>query len=96
MIVFAKKGFAGPGVKKICQGNYFIFNNLVGNKDYRFMDICEGYGSNGQEVSDYLAFHLPQNPNERLLSEKITNLSDINIGKISEIISSIFIETNRM
>jgi len=89
-----KKGFAGPGVKKICQDNYFIFNNLVDNKDYRFMGICDGHGANGQEVSGYLALYLPQNLNERLISEKATNLSDINISKISEIITSIFIETN--
>ena len=89
-----KKGFAGPGVKKICQDNYFIFNNLVDNKDYRFMGICDGHGANGQEVSGYLSLYLPQNLNEKLLSEKITNLSDINISKISETVSSIFIETN--
>ena len=89
-----KKGFAGPGVKKICQDNYFIFNNLVENKDYRFMGICDGHGANGQEVSGYLSLYLPQNLNERLISEKITNLSDVNLSKISDAISSIFIETN--
>lgn len=89
-----KKGFAGPGVKKICQDNYFIFNNLVDNKDFRFMGICDGHGANGQDVSGYLSLYLPQNLNEKFLCEKITNLSDININKISEIISSIFIETN--
>jgi serine/threonine protein phosphatase PrpC len=59
-----------------------------------FDKYCDGHGANGQEVSGYLSLYLPQNLNEKLLSEKITNLSDINISKISEIVSSIFIETN--
>ena len=69
-----KKGFAGQGLK-ICHGNYFIFNNLADNKDYRFMDICNGHDTNGPEVNDYLELYLPQELNERVLSEKITNLS---------------------
>ena len=90
-----KRGFAGPGIKKINQDNYFIFNNLINNKDYIFMGICDGHGVHGHDISNYLVINLPQNLNEKLISEKINDLSGINIEKFSKIISSTFLETNK-
>ena len=89
-----KKGFAGPGIKKTNQDNFFIYNNFNGNTNYIYMGICDGHGMFGQGVSTFLVNNLPQNLNTVLISRGIQNLSTTNINTLSETISSTFLFTN--
>ena len=36
-----KKGFAGPGVKKTNQDNFFIYNNFNNNSNYIYLGVCD-------------------------------------------------------
>ena len=38
-----KKGFAGPGIKKTNQDNFFIYNNFNNNSNYVYMGVCDGW-----------------------------------------------------
>ena len=89
-----KKGFAGPGIKKTNQDNFFIYNNFNNNPNYVFMGVCDGHGMFGQGVSTYLVNNLPQNLNSIFLAKNIKNLATINITTLSESIQSTFISTN--
>ena len=89
-----KKGFAGPGVKKTNQDNFFIYNNFNNNPDYIYMGICDGHGMFGQGVSTFLVNNLPQNLNTTLLNKNMKNLSNQNITILTPIFVSTFISTN--
>ena len=90
-----KKGFAGPGVKKINQDNFFIYKNFLDNPDNIFLGVCDGHGMFGQDISGYLVNHLPQNLNNSLLKENIKTISQKkDFVKISNIISLTFVQTN--
>ncbi len=89
-----KKGFAGPGIKKTNQDNFFIYNNFNNNSNYIYMGVCDGHGMFGQDVSGYLVNTLPQNMNTNLLNLNITSLSTESSTKIFPIIQSTFISTN--
>ena len=89
-----KKGFAGPGVKKTNQDNFFIYKNFVNNPSSIFIGVCDGHGSVGQDVSGYLVNNLPQNLHTALLSKEINNIESANFKEITKIISSTFIQTN--
>ena len=89
-----KKGFAGPGVKKTNQDNFFIYNNFNNNSQYIYLGVCDGHGMFGQDVSGYLVNTLPQNMNANLLNGNISSLSTESNEKLFPIISSTFISTN--
>ena len=89
-----KKGFAGPGIVKTNQDNFFIYNNFNNNTNYIYMGICDGHGMFGQGVSSFLVNNLPQNLNTIFISKGIKNLSTISINSLSETILSTFLFTN--
>ena len=89
-----KKGFAGPGVKKTNQDNFFIYNNFNNNSNYIYLGVCDGHGMFGQDVSGYLVNTLPQNMNTNLLTGDISTLATESKDKLYPIISSTFISTN--
>ena len=89
-----KKGFAGPGIKKNNQDNFFIYNNFINNQNFLYIGVCDGHGMYGQDVSCYLVNNLPQNMNNNLLENNIKNLSIENFEKLSKIIINTFLNTN--
>ena len=90
-----KKGFAGPGVKKTNQDNFFIYKNFLDNPDHIFLGVCDGHGMYGHDVSGYLVNHLPQNLNTSLMKDNIKSISNsADYPKISNIISLTFVQTN--
>ena len=89
-----KKGFAGPGIKKTNQDNFFIYNNFNNNSNYIYMGVCDGHGMFGQDVSGYLVNTLPQNMNINLINLNISNLSMESSIKIFPVILSTFVATN--
>ena len=89
-----KKGFAGPGVKKTNQDNFFIYKNFVNNESNIFLGVCDGHGSCGHDVSGYLVNNLPQNLNNSFINEKITDTTTVNFEEVSKLISSVFVQTN--
>jgi len=90
-----KKGFAGPGVKKTNQDNFFIYKNFIDNPDHIFLGVCDGHGMFGHDVSGYLVNHLPQNLNTSLLKDNVKSISNsADYPKISDITSLTFVQTN--
>ena len=90
-----KKGFAGPGVKKTNQDNFFIYKNFLDSPDKIYLGVCDGHGMYGQDISGYLVNNLPQNLHNAFLKD---NLKSFNSPKdfiqISNIISLTFVQTN--
>ena len=70
-----KIGFAGPGVKKTNQDNFFIYKNFLDLPDNIFLGVCDGHGMFGHDISGYVVNHLPQNLNDALLKENIKIIS---------------------
>ena len=90
-----KKGFAGPGVKKTNQDNFFIYKNFLDNPDHIFLGVCDGHGMFGHDVSGYLVNHLPQNLNASLLKDNIKSISNsADYPQISNLTSLTFVQTN--
>ena len=90
-----KKGFAGPGVKKINQDNFFIYKNFLDSPDIIFLGVCDGHGMFGQDVSGYLVNHLPQNLNNAFLKENIKSISaQKDYEQITSVMSLTFVQTN--
>ena len=89
-----QKGFAGPGVNKPNQDNFFIFNNLNNEPCNIFYGICDGHGVHGHDVSSYIANNLPIYLNNLLLTKNIKNLSEISLNIIKPYIISSFINVN--
>ena len=89
-----KKGFAGPGIKKTNQDNYFIYKNFLNNNNYSYIGVCDGHGILGQDISSYLVNNLPQNLNNDLLNQNIKNISSEKLQNISKYIDASFIQTN--
>ena len=90
-----KKGFAGLGVKKTNQDNFFIYKNFLDSPHHIFLGVCDGHGMFGHDVSGYLVNHLPQNLNTSLIKENIKSISSPDdYPQISNIISMTFVQTN--
>ena len=87
---FSKTGYAGEDEKKINQDNYFVFRNFVNNVNYIFMAVCDGHGTVGQEISNYLKENLPIDLNHALRDAKVDILKD----DISSIITDVFVQEN--
>ena len=90
-----KRGYSGPGVKKLNQDNYFIYKKFLQNDNFIYMGICDGHGIFGQNVSDFLVENLPNNLNQKFLSQNIYSLKSENIYDLSTIFEQTFIETNK-
>ena len=90
-----KIGYAGPGVKKKNQDNFFIYKNFLGNDTTIYLGVCDGHGVFGHDISGYLVNILPQNLHSDLLKENITTINnDSDFDKISIITSTTFVQTN--
>ena len=90
-----KKGFAGPGVKKTNQDNFFIYKNFLDSEEKIFLGVCDGHGIFGQDISGYLVNNLPQNLNRALLKENLKSFSsDKDFPQVSNVISLTFVQTN--
>ena len=90
-----KIGYAGPGVKKKNQDNFFIYKNFLNNSDLIFLGVCDGHGMFGHDISGYLVNTLPQNLHSNLLKENIPSIIlDSDFQKISDITSNTFVQTN--
>ena len=89
-----KKGFSGPGIKKINQDNFFIYKNFLNNPNFLFMGICDGHGMYGHKVSSYIVNNLPINIDNILQNEKLFNLSPENLTFFTPLITHIFLRTN--
>ena len=90
-----KKGFAGPGVKKTNQDNFFIYKNFLDSPDHIFLGVCDGHGMFGHDVSGYLVNQLPQNLNTALLKNNIKSItSPLDFPLISNVTSLTFVQTN--
>ena len=87
---FSKTGYAGEDEKKINQDNYFVFRNFVNNVNYIFMAVCDGHGTVGQEISNFLKENLPIDLNHALRDAKVDILKD----DISSIITDVFTQEN--
>ena len=89
-----KRGYSGPGIKKLNQDNYFIYKNFLENENYIYMGICDGHGIFGQNISDYLVEHLPKKLNKTLKENNLYNINTENIYTLSQIFEKVFLETN--
>ena len=87
---FSKTGYAGEDEKKVNQDNYFVFRNFMNDVNYIFMGVCDGHGSVGQEISNFLKENLPIDLNHALRNKNKNILTD----NISDIITEIFIKEN--
>ena len=90
-----KVGYAGPGVKKKNQDNFFIYKNFLDNNDTIFLGVCDGHGMFGHDISGYLVNILPQNLHEALTKNEIKSINnDSEFQKIVDISSQTFVQTN--
>ncbi len=90
-----KKGYAGPGIKKTNQDNFFIYKNFINNPDTVFLGVCDGHGTFGHDISNYLVNNLPESVHSALIKENITSIdSEENKAKIIDIVSLSFVQTN--
>ena len=90
-----KVGYAGPGVKKKNQDNFFIYKKFLNDSDITFLGVCDGHGMFGHDISGYLVNMLPQNLNNNLTKENIKTINNDNeYDKISDIISNTYVQTN--
>jgi serine/threonine protein phosphatase PrpC len=87
-----QKGFSGPGIKKINQDNFFIYNNFMNNPNYIFTGVCDGHGTYGHNVSGYLVYNLPLTINDILIREKMESITQENNPKILSILKNTFLE----
>ena len=90
-----QKGFSGPGIKKINQDNFFIYNNFMNNPNYIFTGVCDGHGTYGHNVSGYLVYNLPLTVNDILIKEKMEIITSENTSKIMSILKDTFLEIDR-
>ena len=90
-----KMGFAGPGVKKTNQDNFFIYKNFLNSPTNIFLGVCDGHGMFGHVISGYIVNHLPQNLNESFVKENVKSFSSKDdFAKVKDILSITFVQTN--
>ena len=53
-------GYSSPGVQKINQDNFFIIKEFLEEQEQFFLGVCDGHGTNGHLVSEYITKTLPQ------------------------------------
>ena len=89
-----KKGFSGPGIEKINQDNFYIFENFLNNKDQYFFTVCDGHGINGHYISKYLINNLPLKIYNTFLLSNYNNINKINSQNLNDLIKNIYLEIN--
>ena len=89
-----KKGFSGPGIEKINQDNFYIFENFLNNKDQYFFTVCDGHGINGHYISKYLINNLPLKIHNTFLLSNYNNINKINSQNLNDLIKNIYLEIN--
>ena len=90
-----QRGFSGPGIKKINQDNFFIYNNFMNNPNYIYTGVCDGHGTYGQNVSGYLVYNLPLTINDILIKEKMEKITEQNTPKVISIIKNTFMKIDK-
>ena len=80
-------GYSSPGIQKINQDNFFIIKEFLDEQEQFFLGVCDGHGTNGHLVSDYITKTLPDylqdTSDESIVNTFIsTNNSLINHSKI--------------
>ena len=88
--VFTHVGFDGEQDKENNQDNYFIQKNFAGHKDYIYMSVCDGHGTNGHHVSNFIKTILPIDMSENLKHRNILTETE----KTHDIIIETFIIAN--
>ena len=51
-------GYSSPGISKINQDNYFIVKEFLKDPEQFFMGVCDGHGSYGHLISEYICNNL--------------------------------------
>jgi serine/threonine protein phosphatase PrpC len=80
-------GYSSPGIQKINQDNFFIIKEFLDEQEQFFLGVCDGHGTNGHLVSEYITKTLPDylqdTSDESIINTFIsTNDSLINNSKI--------------
>jgi len=80
-------GYSSPGVQKINQDNFFIKKEFLGEQEQFLLGVCDGHGTYGHLVSEYISKSLPNflkdTSDESIISGFIaTNNTLINNSKI--------------
>ena len=65
-------GYSSPGVQKVNQDNFFIIKEFLGDAEQFFLGVCDGHGTNGHLVSEYISNNLP-NYLKNISDESIIN-----------------------
>ena len=52
-------GYSSPGVQKINQDNFFIIKEFLGDEEQFFLGVCDGHGTHGHLVSEYISKMIP-------------------------------------
>ena len=52
-------GYSSPGVQKINQDNFFIIKEFLGDEEQFFLGVCDGHGTYGHLVSEYISKIMP-------------------------------------
>ena len=80
-------GYSSPGVQKINQDNFFIIKEFLGDEEQFFLGVCDGHGTYGHLVSEYISKIMPtylmDNSDESIINSfKLTNKSLLSKSKI--------------
>ena len=90
-----KKGFAGEGVEKKNQDNYFIYSNFNNDASNIYMGVCDGHGTYGQEISTFLVTNLPLVLGNFLRIFNIKDISSTDCNTLLPIIKNSFNQINK-
>ena len=52
-------GYSSPGKQKINQDNFFIIKEFLGEQEQFLLGVCDGHGTFGHLVSDYITKKMP-------------------------------------
>ena len=52
-------GYSSPGIQKINQDNFFIIKEFLGEQEQFFLGVCDGHGTYGHLVSEYITKMMP-------------------------------------
>ena len=80
-------GYSSPGIQKINQDNFFIIKEFLGDEEQFFLGVCDGHGTYGHLVSEYISKKMPtylkNSSDESIINSfKLTNKSLLSNSKI--------------
>ena len=80
-------GYSSPGIQKTNQDNFFIIKEFLGDEEQFFLGVCDGHGTYGHLISEYISKIMPNFlqdiSDESIISSfKLTNKSLIHNTKI--------------